>query len=184
MGQCYFYENPLYCGVWVLGAFLRWWPPSTMGLLPDTQNVDCAYAGNVSPHRRLQRKPLVSDPGMHHGTCVTHVPWCMSGSLTRGGGENVPGIPGAWAPAILRILQEAHVGGSFLATLALSALLEENITWKLISLSSLSLILQNCAFWGCSPYILPYCYLFPLLSLGWSVIAVCGFILVRELVKA
>ena len=20
---------------------------------------------------------------MHHGTCVTHVPWCMSGSLTR-----------------------------------------------------------------------------------------------------
>ena len=23
----------------------------------------------------------VSDPGMHHGTCVTHVPWCMSGSL-------------------------------------------------------------------------------------------------------
>ena len=48
-------------------------------------------AGNVSPHRRLQRKLLVSDPGMPHGTCVTHVPWCMSGSLTRGGGENVPG---------------------------------------------------------------------------------------------
>ena len=35
-------------------------------------------------------KPLVSDPGIHHATCVTHVPWCMSGSLTRGGGENVP----------------------------------------------------------------------------------------------
>ena len=34
---------------------------------------------------------------MHHGTCVTHVPWCMSGSLTLGGGENVPGIPGACA---------------------------------------------------------------------------------------
>ena len=48
-------------------------------------------------HHRLQRKPLVSDPSMHHGTCVTHVPWCMSGSLTRGGGENVPGIPGACA---------------------------------------------------------------------------------------
>ena len=52
-------------------------------------------AGNVSPRHRLQRKPLVSDPDMHHGTCVTHVPWCMSGSLTRSGGENVPGIPGA-----------------------------------------------------------------------------------------
>ena len=44
--------------------------------------------------------PLVSDPGMHHGTCVTHVPWCMPGSLTssflwsRCQG-NVPGIPGA-----------------------------------------------------------------------------------------
>ena len=65
-------------------------------------------AGNVSPRRRFQRKPLVSDPAMHHGTCVTHVPWCMSGSLTCGDGENVPGIPGACAPAILRIWQEAH----------------------------------------------------------------------------
>ena len=49
------------------------------------------------PRHWLQRKPLVSDPVMHHGTCVTHAPWCMSGSLTRGGGENVPGIPGACA---------------------------------------------------------------------------------------
>ena len=71
----------------------------------------CACAGNtgnVFPRRRFQRKPLVSDPGMHHGTCVTHVPWCMSGSLTCGDGENVPGIPGACAPALLRIWQEAH----------------------------------------------------------------------------
>ena len=54
-------------------------------------------AGNVFPRRRFQRKLLVSDPGMHHGKCVTHVPWCMSGSLTCGDGENVPGIPGACA---------------------------------------------------------------------------------------
>ena len=40
-------------------------------------------AGNVFPRRRLQRKLLVSDPGMHHGTCVTHVPWCMSGLLNQ-----------------------------------------------------------------------------------------------------
>ena len=26
----------------------------------------------------------VSDPDMHHGTCVTHVPWCMPGSLSSG----------------------------------------------------------------------------------------------------
>ena len=68
-------------------------------------------AGNVFPGRRFKRKPLVSDPGMHHGTCVTHVPWCMSGSLTCSDGENVPGIPGACAPAILRIWQEAHGHG-------------------------------------------------------------------------
>ena len=46
---------------------------------------------------RLQRKPLVSDPGMHHDTCVTHMPWCMSESLTRDDGENIPGIPDACA---------------------------------------------------------------------------------------
>ena len=68
-------------------------------------------AGNVFPRRRLQRKPLVSDPGMHHGTCVTHVPRCMSGSLTRACGENVPDIPGACAPTVLRIWQEAHETG-------------------------------------------------------------------------
>ena len=45
---------------------------------------------------------------MHHGACVTHAPWCMSGSFTCGGRGNVPGIPGACAPAILRIRQEAH----------------------------------------------------------------------------
>ena len=28
--------------------------------------------------------PRVSDPDMHHGTCVTHVPWYMPGSLTSG----------------------------------------------------------------------------------------------------
>ena len=73
------------------------WTPGTVPPLPPPP-----------PPQRFQRKPLVSDPGMHHGTCVTHVPWCMSGSLTRGDGENVPGIPGACAPAILRISQEAH----------------------------------------------------------------------------
>ena len=55
--------------------------------------ADCACAGNagnVFPRRRLQRKPLVSDPAMHHVTCVTHVPWCMSGSLDPSGGETFP----------------------------------------------------------------------------------------------
>ena len=68
-----------------------------MGLLPDTLNCGLRMRRKCFPRHRLQRKPLVSDPGMHHGTCVTHVPWCMSGSLFSGGGENVPGIPGACA---------------------------------------------------------------------------------------
>ena len=71
-----------------------------MGLLPDTQNYGLHMRRECRerfPCHRLQRKTLVSDPGMHHGTCATHVPWCMSGLLTHGGGENVPGIPGAWA---------------------------------------------------------------------------------------
>ena len=69
-----------------------------MGLLPDMQNWGLRIhreCWECFPRHRLQRKPLVSDPGMHHGTCVAHVPWCMSGSLTHGGGENVPGFPNA-----------------------------------------------------------------------------------------
>ena len=71
-----------------------------MGLLPDTHNYGLRMRRECRerfPRPRLQRKPLVNDPAMHHGTCVTHVPWCMSGSLTCGGGGNVPGIPGACA---------------------------------------------------------------------------------------
>ena len=34
--------------------------------------------GTFSPPSR------VGDPDMQHGTCVTHVPWCMPGSLTSG----------------------------------------------------------------------------------------------------
>ena len=45
----------------------------------------CRECRERYPHQRLLRKPLVSDPGIHHGTCVTHVPWCMSGLQTRGG---------------------------------------------------------------------------------------------------
>ena len=35
-------------------------------------------AGTFSP------PPRVSDPYIHHGTCVTRVPWCMPGSLING----------------------------------------------------------------------------------------------------
>ena len=81
--------------------FFCWlYPTSSMGLLPDTYNCGLCIRRECPgrfPRHRLQRKPLVSDPGMHHDTCVMHVPWCMSGSLTSGEGENVHGIPGACA---------------------------------------------------------------------------------------
>ena len=94
------------------GLVLEGTKPWASYQIPKIAGCACAgNAGNVFPRRRFQRKLLVSDPGMHHGTCVTHVPWCMSGSLTCGDGENVPGIPGACAPAILCIWQEAHYPG-------------------------------------------------------------------------
>ena len=107
-----FQQYALHCGKWIplsprhsLSGFRAW----ASYQIRKIAGCACAgNAGNVFPRRRFQRKPLVSDPGMHHGTCVTHVPWCMSGSLTCGDGENVSGIPGACAPAILRIWQEAH----------------------------------------------------------------------------
>ena len=56
---------------------------------------DLGMPGTFFFRHRLQWKPLGSDPGMRYGTCVEHVPWCISGSLNRGCEENVPGIPGA-----------------------------------------------------------------------------------------
>ena len=73
---------------------------AAMGLLPDTQNCGLSMRRDCReriPRDRLQRKPLDSDPGMHHGTCVVHMSWCMSGSLTHDDGENVTGIPGTCA---------------------------------------------------------------------------------------
>ena len=72
----------------------------TMGLLPDTQN--CRLRMHQECRERFPRHCRVRYPDMHHDTCVTHVPWCMPGSLSssflwcrwRG---NVPGIPGTCA---------------------------------------------------------------------------------------
>ena len=77
-----------------------------MGLLPDTLNCGCACAGNAGT---FSPTPRVSDPDIHHGTCVTHVPWCMPGSLTSGflwsrwWRKMCPAFPAYAQPAILRI---------------------------------------------------------------------------------
>ena len=53
--------------------------------------------------------PQVSDPDMHHDTCVTHVPWCMPGLLISGllwnrrRGKTFPAFLAHAQPASLRI---------------------------------------------------------------------------------
>ena len=80
-----------------------------MGLLPDTYH--CGFRmrrecrERFSRHR-LQRKPLGSDPGMHHGTCVTHVRWYMLGWRKR----SRHSLRAHAQPAIVLIWQEAHCG--------------------------------------------------------------------------
>ena len=51
------------------------WNATSMGLLPGTRNCGLRMHRECRgiPRYRLQRKPLVSDPGMHYGTCTTHV---------------------------------------------------------------------------------------------------------------
>ena len=86
----------------------------------------------------LSPSPQVSDPDMHHGTCVTHVPWCMPGSLTSGflwnwrRGKTFPAFPAHAQPAMLRIWQEAHCFRLFCCVsifeLNMQSLLEETIS--------------------------------------------------------
>ena len=114
------------------------------GLLPDTQNCGCTCAWNarnVFPHHRLQRELLISDPGMHHGACVTHVPWCMSGSLTRSGGEDVPGIPGAWWPCYKEV--RLHVSKMSLLRILFLVISAERLQGVTVKVSHQRPPLQN-----------------------------------------
>ena len=103
---------------------------SVMGLLPDTEYCVLRMRRECREHflrHRLLMKPLVSNPGMHHGTYVTHVHWCTSGLLTRGGGENVSGIPGACAtrkfPYLVRgplPVRQKRIGASWMCGITAS----------------------------------------------------------------
>ena len=92
------------CQQWLTGGMpngaihsKQWHGPTCHGIHKIAGAHAPGMPGTFSP------SPQVSDPDMHHGTCVTHVPWCMPGSLTSSflwswrWGENVPGIPGACA---------------------------------------------------------------------------------------
>ena len=81
--------------------YLPVWASSQMRNIAGTHAP--GMAGTFSP------PPQVSDPDMHHGTCVTHVPWCLPGSLTssyrwsRRRGKTFPAFPAHAQPAIVRI---------------------------------------------------------------------------------
>ena len=79
----------------------------SMGLLPDTQNFGLRRRREC--RERFFLSSGVSDPDMHPGTCVTHVPWCRPGSLTAISFEVGCGAH-AQSP-ILRIWQEAQGNG-------------------------------------------------------------------------
>ena len=62
------------------------WSPSLTGRLhgPLARYVKLRIAHAPGMPGTFSPPPRVSDPDMHHGTCVTHVSWCMPGSLTSG----------------------------------------------------------------------------------------------------
>ena len=61
-----------------LGADLT----TSHGPLTRYAKLRVAHASGMSA--TFSPPPCVSDPDMHDGTYVTHVPWCMPGSLTSG----------------------------------------------------------------------------------------------------
>ena len=102
-------------GVWSMteGSPSAFWP-SGLILILTTSWASCQIRKIAGAHApgmpgTFSPSPQVSDPDMHHGTCVTHVPWCMPGSLTSGflwnrrRGEMFPAFPAHAQPAILRI---------------------------------------------------------------------------------
>ena len=58
--------------------------PSTGAVWASCQICKIAGCACAEMPGTFSPPPRVSDPDMHHGTCVTHVPWCMTGSLTSG----------------------------------------------------------------------------------------------------
>ena len=72
---------PLYtCEIWLL--LTSWITLASHGSLTRYVKLHVAHAPGMPG--TFSEPPRLSDPDMHHGTCVTHVPWWMSGSLTSG----------------------------------------------------------------------------------------------------
>ena len=69
-----------YCGIWSpLTGLLDCIPWASCQIRKIAGYSSAGNAGNVFP-----ATARVIHPDMHHGTCVTHVPWCMSGWIASG----------------------------------------------------------------------------------------------------
>ena len=69
---------------------------------PDTWNCWCACVGNAG---NVFPPPRVSDPDMHHGTCVAHAGIALTSSFlwSRRQGQTFPAFPAHAQPTNLRI---------------------------------------------------------------------------------
>ena len=74
---CFYNWNP---HIGKTAFFILRRPPAWASCL-IRKSAGCACARNAGTD---SLPPRVSDLDMHHGTCVTHVPWCMPESLTSG----------------------------------------------------------------------------------------------------
>ena len=69
---------------WFIGCVAKLLYQAWSGNGPLTRYAKMQVAHAPGMPGTFSPPPRVSDPDMHHGTCVTHVPWCMPGSLTSG----------------------------------------------------------------------------------------------------
>ena len=80
----------------VISYFLAMCCNIIMWLLVSSANFkDGAISLRECITARTWQQYLTRSPWASYQTAATPAPWCMLGSLTHGGGENVPGILGA-----------------------------------------------------------------------------------------
>ena len=68
-----------FAAIWIHSV---WCDPVLSTIWASYQIREIAGSACAGNSRNISPPPQISNPDMHHGTCVTHVPWCMPGSLT------------------------------------------------------------------------------------------------------
>ena len=157
-------DRPVWSLVTLLDAQSRCWPRRDRGLASRNHILDtafnfgernlckwasyqirkilgCACAGktrNVFPCRRIQSKPLVSDPGMHHGTCRD----ACRDRLPALVGKTFPAFP-AHAHPQLYVSGKRPMAGCLISD-RVGSRPSDNITWWRHSVEAFSALLALC----------------------------------------